>query len=272
MASHLRTIVGLLTSLISGLACAADAPFKSTACEGSYAKHLQGVCTDDRAAIFWSFTDVLVKTDLDGRVQKSIAVASHHGDLCYLEGRIYVAVNLGKFNKPEGNADSWVYVYRADDLGELARHAVPEVVFGAGGIGFDGARFIVVGGLLPNLQENYAYEYDQGFQFVKRHVIRSGYTRLGIQTATWAQGHWWFGCYGEPKVLLKTDAAFNLVGRYVFDCSLGIVGLPDGRFLVARGGKLPEKRCSGRVVLADADREKGLVVREESPDAAAGSR
>jgi hypothetical protein len=54
--------------------------------------------------------------------------------------------------------------------------------------------------------ENYAYEYDGDFKFVKRHVLDSGFTLVGIQTAAFANDHWWFGCYGEPKILLKADA------------------------------------------------------------------
>src|SRR5690606_29746611 len=77
-------------------------------CEGTYPHHLQGICADDEA-IYWSFTTTLVKTNLDGDLLKSVPVANHHGDLCHHDGKLYVAVNLGKFNDPQGNADSWVY-------------------------------------------------------------------------------------------------------------------------------------------------------------------
>ena len=93
-----------------------------------------------------------------------VPVANHHGDLCLHDGKLYVAVNLGKFNDPAGNADSWVYVYRADDLAFVARHAVPEVFHGAGGIGMHGGRFFVVGGLPDDIRENYVYEYDERIQ------------------------------------------------------------------------------------------------------------
>lgn len=118
---------------------------------------------------------------------RKIPVANHHGDLCFHDGKVYVAVNLGKFNDPAGNAGSWVYVYDAD-------------------------------------------------------------------------GHWWFGCYGNPQVMLKTDKSFGLLGKYRFGCSLGVAGLPGGRFVVARGRCQPGTGCSGSVVVAHADAEKGLVV------------
>ena len=89
-------------------------------CEGDYKYHLQGVCTNERDAVFWSFTTDLVKTDRRGRVQKKVAVANHHGDLCFSDGKPYITVNLDRFNNPNSNADSWVCVYKADTLKLLA--------------------------------------------------------------------------------------------------------------------------------------------------------
>lgn len=241
----------------------ATGSFHGVQCEGTYSKHLQGICTDDKDSIFWCFTDALVKTDAAGRVITKVPVVSHHGDLCHHDGKIYVAVNLGEFNQPAGKADSWVYVYAAKDLAELARHKIPEVVHGAGGIAFRDGRSFVVGGLPPGVEENYAYEYDSDFRFVERHVISSGYTLMGIQTAAYAGGYWWFGCYGMPKMLLKTDGSFRLVGKYPFDCALGIVGLMDGSFLVAQGVALPGKKYAARLVVADAHPIAGLAVREK---------
>jgi len=240
----------------------ADAlPFRAVHCEGTYPHHLQGICTNGRNALYWSFTTVLVKTDTAGKVLTKIPVASHHGDLCFHDEKIFVAVNLGKFNHAAGQADSWVYVYDAEDLAFLRKHETQEVFHGAGGIGFDNGRFFVVGGLAPGIDENYVYQYDENFRLIKRHVIHSGYTLMGIQTADFADGRWWFGCYGSPRVTLKTDENFRFLGKYEFDCSLGIAGLPDGRFLVARGSCQSGVGCRGNVVVAQADAEQGLVVK-----------
>ena len=48
--------------------------FHATACEGTYPRHLQGICTDGKSGIFWCWTDALVKTDLDGRLLKQVPV------------------------------------------------------------------------------------------------------------------------------------------------------------------------------------------------------
>ncbi len=232
--------------------------FGAVRCEGSYQGHLQGVCTNQRDAIYWSFTDVLVKTDPHGKIIHRQDVANHHGDLCFHGGRVYVAVNLGKFNQPAGAADSWIYVYDADTLDELQRKAVPELVHGAGGIAFGDGRFIVVGGLPGEIDENYLYEYDETLTFRRRHVLASGYTLMGIQTAAFFDGHWWFGCYGAPRKLLKADRDLQLSGKWDFDASLGIMGLPDGRLLVARPARDPAGGHLGDLKLAVPDEQHGL--------------
>ncbi len=232
-------------------------PFSGVNCEGIYRHHLQGICTKEKDAVYWSFTTTLVKTDAKGKVVKKVPVANHHGDLCHHDGKLYVAVNLGRFNDPKGNADSWVYVYNADDLSFVAKHKTSEVFHGAGGTAYHNKKFIVVGGLPDGVQENYAYEYDMDFKFIKKHVIKSGHTQLGIQTAAFADGHWWFGCYGNK--LIKTDTSFKMVGKYDFDCGLGIIGIRPGKFLIARGGGNGERR-TGRTLIGIADEKRGLVI------------
>lgn len=258
------------TSLVLGTSLAfAEAakgpPFHAVACEGLYAKHLQGFCTDEHNAIFWCFTTALVKTDADGRVLKQVPVASHHGDLCYKDGRVYVAVNLGKFNEPAGKADSWVYVYDADTLAELARHPVPELVHGAGGMAYHDGKFIIIGGLPPGVNENYLYEYDESFTFRTRHVLASCYTLMGIQTVTHADGAWWFGCYGKPALLLRSDEKFQFTGKWEFNASVGIAPLDRGRFLIAQNTTLKDaagktKGNQARLVIARADEKAGMLI------------
>ena len=38
-------------------------------------------------------------------------------------------------------------------------------------------------------------------------VVKSGYTRLGVQTAAFADGRWWFGCYGSYLNLRRASSA-----------------------------------------------------------------
>lgn len=209
---------------------------KDIHCPGNYGGHQQGMATDRQTAFFWSHTTQLAKTDLHGNLLNVIDVPSHHGDLDYYQGKVYVAANLAGFNG-QAPADSWVYVYDAQDLSLIARHSVPELVFGAGGIAIHDGRFIVVGGLPGDYEENYAYEYNADFEFIERHIIKSGHTGAGIQTAAWFDGCWWFGCYGMPHNpgFLKTDESFNLVASYDLNFAWGIIGVKNNQFL--QGGE-----------------------------------
>lgn len=237
---------------------AAQTIFGEVKCGGDYQGHLQGVCTGE-GAIYWSFTTQLVKTDRQGKIRKQVTVPTHHGDLCFADGKLYVAVNLGRFNDPKGNADSWIYVYDAKTLELVSKHEVQQVFHGAGGIGIMDGHFYVVGGLPDGVEENYVYEYGSDCKFLKKHVIDSKWTHLGIQTATFHDDAWWFGCYGSPRILLKTDSNFELLGRYEFDCSLGIVGVAPNRLLFAKGPRTKQGRHLGTLHLARPDAQQGLT-------------
>jgi hypothetical protein len=232
-----------------------------TVCPGSYGGHLQGITTDASKAIYWSFTKDLVKTDAEGNLLVKKAVPSHHGDLTFYDGKIYVAVNLGRFNEEAGYAKSWIYVYDSKKMNLLSKHSIPEVVHGAGGIGYHNNSFFVVGGLPKRHTENYIYEYDKNFKFLKKHAIKSGYTSMGIQTACYAKDCWWFGCYGKSPTLLKTNASFKLLGKYDFDCALGICQLSDEKLLIGR--KIGNRNRRGQVLSAKPDQKKGLTIVKE---------
>lgn len=245
--------------------CLSGSEPPAVACEGTFPHHLQGICVDQQA-LYWSFTTRLVKTDRSGKLLKQIPVANHHGDLCYYDGKLFVAVNLGRFNDPQGNADSWVYVYRAQDLVLIKRHPTQEVFHGAGGIGFYNDHFYVVGGLPDDIDENYVYQYTRNFEFRRKHTIKSGHTNLGIQTATFSHNRWWFGCYGNPQILLVTDPEFKHVERYLFNCSLGITGQPAGPMLAASGICNDSVGCTGKARPVTTDPKTGLRYLTETHD------
>ena len=254
--------VALLASTLSGVPMATW-PFE-VVCEGQYEMHLQGVAANGDDAIYWSFTTVLVKTNLRGEILATAEGPYHHGDLCYHDGKVYVAWS-NFFNKP--GADSHVWVYDAANLELLEKHAVPEVTFGAGGMDFQqlGDRgeghFFIIGGLPTEIDENYVYEYDEDFNFIERHVIPSGHTHLGIQTACFHDGRWWFGCYskdGNPGLLI-CDADLNLLSMHNAQPSIGLIGWGEGHFLMA---KHFGEKYQAKLIPMVSDEEKGLVAAE----------
>lgn len=108
------TILSILALVLSALGT-------EIVCPGEYGGHLQGLATDSDRNIYWSFTVALVKTTKEGRLLKTVEAPTHQGDLVYVEGKLYVAVNLGQFNEEAGEADSWVYEYDADSLALLTK-------------------------------------------------------------------------------------------------------------------------------------------------------
>lgn len=215
--------------------------------EGIWPMHLQGVCTDG-SSIWWSHTVELARTDLNGKLlNHAKGLKSHHGDLCVVSGIVYVAVNHGKFNT-EDKADSWVYAYKGDDLSFIKRWKVPELCHGAGGITYKDGHFFVIGGLPPTHNENYVYEYTPDFVFLKRHVLNSGWTCLGIQTVDYSGGRFFFGCYGGsnvvsgvkvPSLTLVSLPDFSSVEKVEESTSVGLLRL-DGRMWRAVRSRVDE--------------------------------
>ena len=248
----------LITATMAPWTLEAQAPHAGISCEGIYPQHLQGFCLDEQGTIYWSFTTRLVKTDRQGKVLRQIIVGDHHGDLCHHDGKLYVAVNFGRFNDLQERADSWVYVYNAITPPMVTKHKTPELIYGAGGMAYHDGQFIVIGGLPESLQENYLYQYDSSFKFLKKHVLKTGYTNLGIQTAAFIDGDWWFGCYGTK--LLKTDSSFRLLATYPSSADLGIAGGKAKSYWIARGTTTKGKGCTGRILPASRDKTKGLIL------------
>jgi len=244
----------ILTATTQAGAPPADLPAEII-CEGQYPQHLQGIAGNGVDTLYWSFTTVLVKTDLTGKVLARAEVPTHHGDLCLAGDRLYVAWS-DRFNAP--GADSKVYVYDADDLSLLAAVPVPEVTFGAGGLDQREGHFFIIGGLPEGYQANYVYEYDGEFRYLRSHTLASGYTKLGIQTACFHDNHWWFGCYTveKRKGLLKADRNLKLIGIYDLSPAVGLMGWGEGRFLMA---KHFGEKWQAKVVPMVPDDDLGLV-------------
>lgn len=221
-------------------------------CEGEYAGHLQG--TDARGNdIWWSFTTMIVRTDLAGRVLASCKAPGHQGDLCVKGDTLYVAVNRGKFNT-EDKGSSFVYSYDANTL-EQKKIWNLDMPHGAGGITWKDDRFYVVGGLPPTHRCNYVYEYDTDFKLVKRHILNTGYTVMGIQTATYLDGEFLFGIYGgkgNPSGILRCSPDFSSVKRYNGPGAIGFAKIDSAIYTAATSvAKAGKRKWTGVLKLSE---------------------
>ena len=226
-----KTVLAMLGgALVSATVGAADV----IVCEGEYDGHLQGVATDG-ASIYWSHTKTVVKTDLAGKVLCKVRAPRHQGDLCFHDGTVYVAVNLGKFNT-HADGDSWVFAYDAQTLKETKRWKLPEMVHGAGGMTWANGHFFVIGGLPLDIEKNFVYEYTPDFAFVKRHELDTGFTHMGIQTAAFEDGRFLFGIYGDvgdPVGTLECPPALDSFVRRTGPGNVGMIKL-NGEFWTGR--------------------------------------
>ncbi len=236
---------------------------RSVACAGKYPVHLQGVCTNADGDLYWSWTDRLVRTDAKGKVLAQLEAERHQGDLTWNDGKLVVAVNLGLFNDPKEKADSWLYIYDDQDLKLLSKHRLPRARFGAGGVCWTGERYVVVGGLPAELRNqagvgNEVHEYDREFNHLRTVKIAGGWTEMGIQTAEFALGRLWFGCYGTPRSLLVASTDLQHVQRYEgVDAAYGIVRQEHERLLIGRDKRDPRGHA-GTLHIARPDSRFGL--------------
>lgn len=251
------------TYLVSALLLFALSAFaEDIHCPGAYDGHLQGIAVDAHGSIYWSFTVALVKTASDGTLLQQIVVPGHHGDLWVEGDMVYVVFNQPASNGEPGARDSWICAYKTDDLSSVWKKEVPEVVRGAGGLAMHNGHFFVVSGRLwKGHDESYVYEYDGDCVFLKRHLLRIGNNHLGIQTMAYADGAWWFGCYGNPPKTVHANEDFSIEREFDYDCSLGIAPAPGGGFYIGHGKRNEERKNVGWLIRTDqpgTDEKKAL--------------
>ena len=228
-------------------------------CAGEYRGHLQGIASDGRA-IYWVFTQTIVKTGFDGKVLAKTTVPRHGGDPCCHDGKLYVPVCTSGFNsklKRGAVSKNFIYVFDAG-LKLLAKHHIPELEYGAGGIAVRDGHFFVIGGRPKDLAGNTVYEYDGNFKFVRRHEVAFDSLK-GIQTINHAAGKWYFGCYGTNGLTIEADENFRVLRKVRPNTSVGMIPLANGLVLVGRttAGKIHNRRgADARVMRISTPKSK----------------
>lgn len=199
------------TILLAAAACAAQ---QEILCQGEYPWHPQGCCTDGRS-IWWSFTTVLVKTDMSGSVQMRSrdfrelcpGVAKHAlphaGDICVHDGAVYAGMNLGERDGVRVGDEVWRF--DADTLKVARRYPTPEAVWCNNGLEWCDGYFWVISNAPRGSKYNYVFQYTEDFRFCRPRILASGWTNLGVQTICFGKGRLWFGGYGGSAKKALTE-------------------------------------------------------------------
>ena len=180
--------------------------------------HIQGADFNGQH-LFISFTGNLFKCDASGKILKKTGypdvdgisgndaksrqlkmqnniTRSHFGDLCFADGKVFVAFSGSGFNRELNGSNSYNYIFEYDaDLNLLKRHHVPIMQYGVGGITFANGKFYVVGGRPDGVPGNTVYVFDRKFKAVD--AVELPFNSLkGIQTISYNNGKFYIGCYG----------------------------------------------------------------------------
>ena len=204
----------ILIVLAAGLPCilfgasGASLP-RPIVCEGIYPYHPQGVATDG-TNIYWSFTTVLVKTDLRGKPLARYDIKSGHmGDLCCHGGKVYVGINNGMSG--EVRTGDAVWQFDGATLVLEKRYPTPQTVFCNNGLEWFDGSFWVVTNAPQGFPYNLLFEFTPDFRYKRTRIIATGQTLLGVQTILLAGDKMMLGCYGDihtayfPAAELRID-------------------------------------------------------------------
>jgi len=217
--------------------------------------HVQGYTTNGKY-IWWSFTDTLVQTSMNGTVLRQIKTpikGEHLGGVDYYDGKIYGACMGGFVN------GSSIHVYDAETLALLEiwplRNVYEDIVNNVDGVkgigciseGIDpetGDPVIMAGAALINREDvtyQVVYQYSLDGKFQKKYRVPTGPANLGIQNLDRdpETGEYWMAAYGwsEKAPYLNHETLYRVspdlttvTEKYVYSSPYGLHCLGGGRF------------------------------------------
>ena len=227
-------------------ACGTTQTWKNTKVSGNFRGHLQGIDIDN-GKMYFSQTFNLIRTDANGNIERVVDAEYHHGDICIADGKLYCAVNKGKFNQdPKKNlAKNFVYVYNLDliCLDIIPINNMPE---GLGAIEYHNGKFYLGGGCYKEEKTFKIFQFSKDFKFEKTYEIPVGNSLLGVQTLARAHGKFWLGCYtikGDKFHLWEADDNFNIIRKHKKDGDVGIaeVNQSNATLMIGVNGAIDKK-------------------------------
>ena len=202
------------------------------------AGHVQGLASDGKV-IFRAFDYGIIKSDMNGKFLKKADCKMlpgkswmHAGSPCLADGKLYVPVNFGSFNRNLNGKPSLNYIQIFDlELNFISSFHVPEVEHGAGCITYANGRFFVSGGRAYQMSGNAVFEYDKNFKFIRKYDIDIT-SYVGVQTIAFDGKYFWLGCFGNRSMSYRLARDFKDITYYDFKSSFGLSPLPSGKMLI----------------------------------------
>ena len=241
----MKKLLQIVCLLLSLIAISNAQVWKNAQLAGVFKGHIQGIDIDN-GKIYWSQTFNLFRSDAKGNIEHMVDVEYHHGDVCIANGKLYCAVNKGKFNQnpTENKAKNFVYVY---DLNLRCIQIIPinNMPEGLGAIEYHNGKFYLGGGCYKEEKTFKIFQFSEDFKFEKSYEIPVGNSWLGVQTIARAHGKFWLGCYtvkGDKYKLWEADDNFNIIKKHKFNGALGIaeVNQPDATLLIGVTQNIPQ--------------------------------
>ena len=226
--------------------------------EGEYRGHLQDVWYDGKGVIYWAHTQVLLKTDLNGRIIKRKDVEGHHAGIEVKDGKVYVAV-CPMQSKTKGKTTPSCRVvigeFDAETL-DLIKYHTTDIVDRAGSLAILEDGTFVVGCLRPQDIEKSQVRFhhlDRDFKLIRSYVHDKVPVRLGIEVIKRKGDSLYLNMYGYPSTVIL-DRDFKEIGRLSRNGSMGLVFSGD-EVWVGRGkrDKVTKLYTSCLVRLKDAN-------------------
>lgn len=219
---------GRIIRILRAFACAAAFGGAAEAAQfrgESFKFHMQGMA-EDSGKIYCSHTDKLAVIGAGGKYEKTAKADWHHGDICISGGRLYAAVNRGKFNQKDG-AQNFVYVYDLD-LNLLETVPIGFMPQGLGAIEFANGSFYLGGGALKGAKTFRIYKCSPDFKLEETFDIPAHDSELGVQTICFSDGFFWLGCYMSSgrEFLWKLDGNMKVLERFNTYAACGIARIP----------------------------------------------
>ena len=197
--------------------------------DASYPSHLQGVAADE-TGLYFSFTDVLVKTDYTGKVLKEFKYVSHMGDLCIVDGDLFVVMQFRSqpHRIANGNRKSAVLQFSKDLV--LKKIHPLDIPWGVDGITFCNGKFYMSPdfGKEPKIETGIML-FDRNFKLLKEIRFKTGANiKFGAQVLTTVKGGILAAFYDDSKgAFIFEPETWKIIGQADIKPSTGFTPIPE---------------------------------------------